>query len=229
MRTSLLILLTSCATTTQEKAAPELTSRDYAPYAVGAAWTYDVNYLGQRDKQTITVVKEEEGYFVDDQQGRFRHTDQGLRDPARFLIRHPIAEGTEWKAIVSASAVEHYRITSVGQPCESAAGRFNDCLLIESRIRSNDKMTLALRLLHLGPRRGPGEDRDRGRHRRQRSRAPDLALDGSLLAHALQARRRTEHLDQVRCSRLFWPRRSAASGASDSGTSSASAPINAAA
>ena len=137
-----LLLLGACATTKREEGGPKLSAADYAPYALGASWTYAVNYLGQKDQQTITVVKEEEGYFVDDQQGRFRHTDEGLRDPTRFLIRHPIEEGNEWKAILSASSVEHYRITGVGQPCESQAGRFEDCLVIESKNRRDEKMTL---------------------------------------------------------------------------------------
>lgn len=147
MRKPILFLfaLCGCATTTKEAGGPSVTAQDYAPYALGASWTYAVNYLGQQDRQTITVVKEEEGYFVDDQQGRFRHTDEGLRDQARYLIRNPIEEGNEWKAILSASSVEHYRISSVGRPCESQAGRFEDCLVVESRNRRDDKMTLLAR------------------------------------------------------------------------------------
>jgi hypothetical protein len=135
------LLLCSCAASSKPS-GPKLSAQDYAPYAVGSSWTYAINYLGQKGEQTITIVKEEEGYFVDDQQGKFRHTDEGLRDPARYLIRHPIEEGNEWKVILSASSVEHYRITSVGQPCESNAGRFEDCLVVESRNRHSDKMTL---------------------------------------------------------------------------------------
>ena len=136
------LLLVACATTKKEEGAAKLSAQDYAPYALGASWTYDINYLGQKDKQTITVVKEEEGYFVDSQAGKFRHTEEGLRDPARFLIRNPIEEGNEWKAILSASSVEHYRITAVGQPCEAHAGRFQDCLVIESKNRRDENMTL---------------------------------------------------------------------------------------
>jgi len=141
----LALLLASCATTKKEEVGSKLSSTDYAPYALGASWTYAVNYLGQKAEQKITVVKEEEGYFVDDQQGRFRHTAEGLRDPSRFLIRHPIEEGREWKAILSASSVEHYRIITVGESCESAAGRFQDCLVIESKNRHDEKMTLVAR------------------------------------------------------------------------------------
>ncbi len=144
-----LLLLAACATAPKGSGTAERSAKDYAPFALGASWTYAVNYLGQKAEQTITIVKEEEGYFVDDQpgpaQGRFRHTAEGLRDPTRFLIRLPLEEGNEWKAIVSASAIEHYRIIGVGQPCESQAGRFQDCLIIESRLRRDEKMTLFAR------------------------------------------------------------------------------------
>ena len=137
-----LLPILSCATTPKEGGGSKLTAQDYAPYALGASWTYAINYLGEKGEQTITIVKEEEGYFVDDQQGKFRHTEEGLRDPARYLIRHPLEEGNEWKVILSASSVEHYRITSLGKPCESHAGRFEDCLVVESKNRRDEKMTL---------------------------------------------------------------------------------------
>jgi hypothetical protein len=139
---ALLPPILACATTGKEQGGSKPTSADYAPYKLGASWTYAINYLGQKGEQKITIVKEEEGYFVDDQQGKFRHTQEGLRDPARYLIRHPLEEGNEWKVILSASSVEHYRITSVGKPCESNAGRFEDCLVVESKNRQDDKMTL---------------------------------------------------------------------------------------
>jgi hypothetical protein len=141
-KTIFALLLAACATSKQQEAASGPSAQDYAPYQLGASWTYAINYLGQKGQQTITVVKEEEGYFVDDQQGRFRHTDEGLRDATRFLIRNPLEEGNEWKAILSASSVEHYRIIGVGQPCEAQAGRFEDCLVIESKNRRDEKTTL---------------------------------------------------------------------------------------
>jgi hypothetical protein len=146
MRLSILAFVAGCATSSKGSGAEGgKTSADYAPYAVGASWTYAVNYLGQTSERTIAITKEDAGYFVDDQQGRFRHTEEGLRDPQRFLIRHPLEEGNTWKAIVSATAIEHYRITGVGEPCESRAGRFEDCLTVESRLRRDDKVTLLAR------------------------------------------------------------------------------------
>lgn len=140
-------LLAGCATTGSDtdQGSSKPSAADYAPYAVGASWTYAINYLGEQAEQTVTILREEQGYFVDDQQGRFRLTGAGLRDPQRFLIRNPLEEGNSWKAIVSASAVEHYRITGVGEPCESKAGRFSDCLVVESRLRKDENVTLHAR------------------------------------------------------------------------------------
>lgn len=143
---AVLTLLAACATTGADTGGkPDRSASDYAPLAVGASWTYAVNYLGEKNEQKVTILREEEGYFVDDQQGRFRLTGDGLRDPQRFLIRHPLEEGNSWKAIVSASAVEHYRITGVGEPCESKAGRFSDCIVVESRLRRDESVTLHAR------------------------------------------------------------------------------------
>lgn len=85
---------------------------------------------------------DDEGYFLDDAGGAFRVTNAGLRDRQRYLIRTPMAKGQTWTAVVSASAVEHYEILSVGQPCESRAGRFSDCVVVEAKLRRDPQVTL---------------------------------------------------------------------------------------
>jgi hypothetical protein len=119
-------------------------STDYYPLEIGASWTYNVAYPGQQGEMTVTITGEKDGYFVDDHEGAFRHTHDGLRDKQRYLIRHPLMKGNNWKTIVSASAVEHNEILSVGEKCESAAGSFSDCLVIQSSIRRDKSMTLYL-------------------------------------------------------------------------------------
>jgi hypothetical protein len=37
--------------------------------------------------------------------------------------------------VVSVETTEHYKILSAGQPCALPAGKFNDCVVVESRVR----------------------------------------------------------------------------------------------
>lgn len=104
-----------------------------------------MSFQGQTGERTVKIVGQDNGYFVDDQNGHLRHTPEGLRDEQRFLIRKPVVAGNSWKAIVSASAVENYSILSVGDPCTVRAGQFGDCLVVESRLRRDAHVTLFIR------------------------------------------------------------------------------------
>lgn len=143
----LLAFAAACASTPpQGSVVTGPTAADYAPLSVGAKWTYKMNFQGQKGEQVVEILERtEDGYFRDSQQGELRHTDEGLRDRARYLIRNPIAPGSTWKAIVSASAVERYRVDSVGERCEADAGSFDDCLVVTSQIRRDDDVTLHAR------------------------------------------------------------------------------------
>lgn len=135
------LLVVSCAS--QPRVVErDLSARDYAPVKVGDSKTYAVRFQGQTGQRTVRVTGEEGGYFVDDAGGALRHTADGLRDRRRFLIRHPLQAGRTWKAILSASAVERYRIVSVGEACEADAGRFEDCLVVEASLRRDARLTL---------------------------------------------------------------------------------------
>ncbi len=125
----------------------EPTTLDYAPLAVGASWTYALNFQGQTGERTVSIVEEKGGYFVDSEKGELRHTREGLRDRSRYLLRHPLRAGESWKAVLSASAVERYRIVSVGEPCESLAGRFDDCLTVEATVRRDAQVSLQSRFV----------------------------------------------------------------------------------
>lgn len=144
MRPAVLLCLLSaagCATATRPAAAPPKVS-DYAPLKIGASWTYKVRFPGQSGERTITVLGEKDGYLFDDAGGQLRVTEDGVRDPVRYMIRAPLVAGTSWKAIVSASAVERYRIVSVGEPCSAVAGTFSDCVVVEASLRQDDAHTL---------------------------------------------------------------------------------------
>lgn len=145
----LLVLLGACASTSL---APEAgpsddpsAIADYAQLRPGSARTYAVRFPGQEGEVTVTVLGREDGWFVDDRGGKFRFTDEGLRDPQRYLVRMPLEAGTTWTSILSASAVERYRIVSAGEPCEVRAGSFSDCLVVESTLRRDDRMQLTAR------------------------------------------------------------------------------------
>lgn len=118
---------------------------EYAPLVVGAYWTYDVNYPGQKGEMTVKLTSLKDGYFLDDRNGAFQHTLNGLRDRERYLIRGPIKAGATWKSVVGPSAVEHMKIEEVGASCESLAGRFDDCLIVSGRIRRDKNMQLLIR------------------------------------------------------------------------------------
>jgi hypothetical protein len=136
--------LIACAHAPVDSSDPESepSVAEYAALRVGAQRTYAVQFQGQTGRRTITVRGEKDGYYLDDAGGAWALTPEGLRDRDRYLIRRPLAAGTSWSAVQSASAVEHYEIRQVGQPCTVRAGRFDDCLVVESRLRRDASMTL---------------------------------------------------------------------------------------
>lgn len=143
---SLVLFAAACASTPKTSTntdAPK--ASDYAPLAVGKSMTYQVSYPGQKGEMTVVITGEKDGYFVDDRDSYFKHTPDGMRDKQRYLIRHPLTAGATWKTVVSASAVEHNKIVSVGERCQCLAGSFPDCLVIESSIRRDPKVTLIVR------------------------------------------------------------------------------------
>ena len=127
--------------------APVASAADYAPLPVGGKWTYEVRYPGQTGEMTVELVGEKDGYVIDNKNGALRHTQQGLRDRDRYLIRHPLKVGTKWQSVVGPSAVEHLEITKVGESCDSATGRFDDCIEVSGWIRRDKTMTLHIKWL----------------------------------------------------------------------------------
>lgn len=139
--------LFACAGTSSRSDEPrqERSLEPYVPLKVGYAWTYAVRFPGQAGRRTVRISEhDDQGYFVDDAGGAFQLTQSGLRDRDRYLIRHPVRVGTTWKAVVSAGAVEHYRIERVGEPCEAQAGRFEDCVVVQSTLRRDASLTLRI-------------------------------------------------------------------------------------
>jgi hypothetical protein len=113
----------------------------YYPLAVGNQWTYLVN--GRADRPVdVRVLREEDGYFVDSQEGRLKVDSFGIRDPKRYLLRGPIEVGRSWNNVVSVSSTERYQIVQAGVPCEAPAGSFQNCVRVEARNRVDQGTTI---------------------------------------------------------------------------------------
>ncbi|MFB1479028.1 hypothetical protein [Corallococcus sp. RDP092CA] len=113
----------------------------YYPLAVGNAWTYRID--GRDDKPvTVEIVKEQDGYFVDNQGGQLTVDAFGLRDPKRYLLRGPLEAGRGWNNVVSVSSTERYQLVQVGFACQVPAGSFPNCVSVEGRNKVDAQTTL---------------------------------------------------------------------------------------
>ena len=125
----------------EPESRPSTSLGDYYPLAVGNRWTYRVN--GREDKTVdVEILKEEEGYFHDNQGGQLTVDGFGVRDRKRYLLRGPLADGNSWTNVVSVSSTERYRILQAGVPCEAPAGAFAHCVRVEARNRVDASTTL---------------------------------------------------------------------------------------
>jgi len=125
------------ATATSAAKLPE--SARYFPLAVGNTWTYEANYLGERSTRRVEVVAFRDGNYVDGDGRTLRVDREGVRDQVRYLLHEPLSVGATWTSVVAPGSAEHYRITSVHAPCETPAGKFPDCLEVESRTLADPK------------------------------------------------------------------------------------------
>jgi len=105
----------------------------YFPLAVGNHWTYQATYLGERSTRQVELVAFRDGSYVDGDGRALRFDGEGLRDQVRYLLRDPLTPGATWTSVVAPGAAEHYRVLTVHEPCETPAGRFPDCVAVESR------------------------------------------------------------------------------------------------
>lgn len=125
----------------EPESRPSESLAEYYPLAVGNRWTYRVN--GREDKTVdVEILKEEDGYFHDNQGGQLAVDGFGIRDRKRYLLRGPLSEGNSWTNVVSVSSTERYRILQAGVPCEAPAGSFAHCVRVEARNRVDAETTL---------------------------------------------------------------------------------------
>ena len=126
---------TGCAKKTVRPEERQRQLSEYLPLSVGNSWTYDRVFLGEEGEQTVQIVREEDGFYVDDRGNALAVDAHGIRDPKRYLLRYPLESGREWTTIVSVSSMERYKILDVGFRCEVPAGTFTDCVRVEGRSR----------------------------------------------------------------------------------------------
>jgi hypothetical protein len=114
----------------------------YMPLAVGNTWVYERGHLGASGEDRVEIIREENGFFLDNRGNALQVDAYGVRDPRRYLLRHPIESGREWTTVVSVSSTERYRILDAGITCEAPAGTFQDCVRVESQNRIDTERTL---------------------------------------------------------------------------------------
>lgn len=133
---ALALALAGCAHAPAQGSAEGRVARDYYPLAVGNAWTYQAQMLGDQRTMTVEILRQRDGFFEDNHEARLTEDGDGLRDDRRYLLKNPLRTGAEWDNVVSVSAREHYRISEADAPCEVPAGSFQHCVTVESRTRT---------------------------------------------------------------------------------------------
>ncbi len=146
----------ACATTgaTAGKEAPVAAgprAADYYPMLVGTRWTYAISMLGQTSEQQLSLVRAENGQVEDSTGAQFIVDGYGLRDQKRYLLRDPLEVGTKWNNVVSPSAVEHFEIVGVRQPCDAKVGPQDGCVIVEMKTRIDQDKQLLIETTY-----GPG-------------------------------------------------------------------------
>ena len=141
------VVFAGCAKRVETQAAVEQAADprprvSYYPLAVGNSWTYRVKFLGSESTQTVSILRQEDGAFVDSQGGQFVSDAFGIRDQKRYLLRYPLEASRTWSNVVSVSSVEHYTILAAGTPCQSPAGSFEGCVRVEGRNRVDARTTV---------------------------------------------------------------------------------------
>ena len=140
------VLASACATTpggtTKTEKAPAHVAADYFPLKLGTAWEYEAAMLGEKRVLPVKIVKVFDGLAEDSTGARLLADAWGVRDERRYLLRNPIESGTKWNNVVSPSSVEGYEIVAVEQPCEAPAGRWEGCVIVESKNRIDETKTL---------------------------------------------------------------------------------------
>jgi len=140
------LAVAACTTPTSATTKPtkvEITAAEFYPLAIGTTWTYEVKLLGDTRSIDVSILRKNGDGFVEDSTGaQFLADTYGVRDQKRYLLRNPIAAGTKWTNVVSVSSIENYEIVAANQACDAPAGKWDNCVVVESRNRVEEGTTL---------------------------------------------------------------------------------------
>lgn len=137
MRTLVLcaVLLAACRGGPQPRgegsAARGAEATAYYPLAVGNSWTYELSGTGGQRRETIRIVGRDGAWFLDDHRGRLRYEADGVRDADRYLLRTPVAAGSEWKAVDNL-VVQRFEVVSADASVVTEAGTFTGCAVVRN-------------------------------------------------------------------------------------------------
>jgi hypothetical protein len=133
------LVLAACAGARPAPVPRSSSPADYFPLAVGNTWTFldRSPQQPQPSRRTVRIVsRDRNGYYLDDQRGALRADPDCLHDRARRLLCRPIAPGSTWISVVSASATERYEIAGVEESVTVPAGTFRGCVRVRSQLRA---------------------------------------------------------------------------------------------
>ncbi len=119
---------------TEPVAPPGPSAGRYFPLAVGNRWSYRATGAEPSAVEEVEIKGVKDGQYADSRGRVYWVSPDGLRDQSRVMLRSPVEAGRSWTVVLGPDSVERWRITSVGQPCAAPAGKFQDCVEVESRI-----------------------------------------------------------------------------------------------
>ena len=132
----------ACAKNVEARKAPAFTAAEFYPLAIGNSWTYESNFLGQKKELTVAITGQADGFFIDTAGGKLTADAYGVRDQLRYLLRDPVEANRTWTNVVSVSSIENYEIVAANQACDAPAGKWDNCVVVESRNRVEEGTTL---------------------------------------------------------------------------------------
>jgi hypothetical protein len=111
---------------------------EYVALRVGNEWTFadespGLPPGGPAAAHTVRIVRQtKDGFFEDSARGEMRVAGGCVQDRLRSLLCGPLAVGTSWKSVVSASSTEKYEIVAVDETVSVPAGRFDRCVRVRA-------------------------------------------------------------------------------------------------
>ncbi|MGO8970173.1 MAG: hypothetical protein ACLQDQ_11465 [Myxococcaceae bacterium] len=125
---------------------PPTSAARYFPLAVGNRWSYRATTGGSNAVEVVEIRGVQDGQYSDNKGRLLWVSPDGLRDQSRVILRSPVETGRSWTVVLGPDSMEHWRINSVGTPCNAPAGSFPDCVQVESRVSPAQDVQLVNRI-----------------------------------------------------------------------------------